>query len=107
MLLFAPTTPTAAMRLPLCLAALVLLLSGAYYAFVAFAPPWLHSPCCGLPLSILCGLALFTSGAALSLLYAFAPTPRLPPPSHPSSAAPPLTYTGESSSPAPPPQAKP
>jgi len=75
------------MRLPLCLAALVLLLSGGYYALIAFAPHWLNTSWGGLPLSVLCGLALFASGATICLLYAFSPS--LPPPGGDSSSSPP------------------
>ena len=68
---------------PLRLAAFVLLLSGGYYGVVAFFPQWLTPQLFGLPCSILVGLAIFAAGAAISLLYAFAPVApeRMPPPS--------------------------
>ena len=70
------------MPVSLRLAALVLLVSGAYYALVAFAPGWLGHLVGGLPLSILLGFGIFVAGAAISLCYAFAPASfaKAPPP---------------------------
>ncbi|MCL2011291.1 MAG: DUF485 domain-containing protein [Cystobacterineae bacterium] len=67
------------MRLPLCLAIFVLLISGSYYALIAFAPQALRAEWGGFPLSILCGLGVFVAGAALGLLYAFMPSAKTPP----------------------------
>jgi uncharacterized membrane protein (DUF485 family) len=67
------------------MAVLVALLSGGYYAVVAFAPHWLRPQLFGFPFSILLGLGIFAVGAAICLCYAFLPAaseqepPTLPP----------------------------